>query len=74
MLPVGDIELHVAALAEVTLQPRGFTADLVQNAKHELLGGHWSREYADIVSVGYAGVSSCLDEGITQTCVTSNVG
>ena len=69
MFPVRDAEFHVAVLTEVPLQPCGLTSDLVQNTEHELFGGHWSREYADILLVGNAGVSPCLDEGITQSSV-----
>ena len=74
MLPVRDAELHVTALTEVALQPGGFTGYLVQDAKHELLGGDRGGEYTDILSIGNSGVGPCLDEGITQTRVASNVG
>ena len=74
VLPVGDVELHVAVLAGVAFQPCGFTADLAQNAKHQLLCGHGSIEDADALLVGYARVSPCPDESIAQTSVASNVG
>ena len=74
MLPVGDAELHVAVLAEVALQPDRFLGDLVQDPEHELLRGHRRREDADTLLVSDARVSPCSDEGITETCVPSNVG
>lgn len=73
VFPVGDVEFHVAVLAEVSLQPRRLVANLVQDTKHQLFSGHGSREYADTLLVGYTRVSSGLDQCITQSGVTSNV-
>ena len=74
MFPVRDTELHVAVLAEVTLQPGGLSVDLVQDAEHELFGRDWGREDADTLFVGDARMSTSSDESITETSVASNVG
>ena len=61
VLPVRDAELHVAALAEVPLQPNGLPRYLVENPEHQLFGCHWRREDADVLLVGVSGVSPCSD-------------
>lgn len=61
VLSVGDGELLVAVLAEVSLQPVWLHSDLLQDSKQQLLGCHGSIEDADTLAIGAAGVSPCLD-------------
>ena len=61
VFPVGNRELEVAVLAEVTLQPVWLHSDLLQDSKQQLLGCHGSIEDADALTVRAAGVSPCLD-------------
>ena len=74
VLAVGDVELHVAVEAEVSIQPHGLHADLVQDSEQHLLGGHGSVEDAQALLVGHARVGPCLDEGVTEHGAASNVG
>lgn len=66
VLAMGDVELHVAVVAEVSLQPRRFCVDLVQDSEEELLGGHRGVEDAQALLVGDTWVCPSLDEGITE--------
>ena len=58
---VGNRKLLVAILAEVSLKPVGFTADLIQDSKQQLFRCHGSTEDADSLPIGTARVSSCPD-------------
>ena len=58
---VGNGELLVAVLAEVSLQPVRLHPDLLQDSKQHLLGGHRSIEDADALAIRAARVSPCLD-------------
>ena len=73
VLPVRNIELHVAVLTEVSLQPRRLVTNLVQDTKHQLFCGHGSSEYADTLLVGNTRVGSGFDQCIAQSRVASNV-
>ena len=61
VLSVGDGELLVAVLAEVSLQPVWLHSDLLQDSKQQLLGCHGSVEDANALAIRAAGVSPCLD-------------
>ena len=61
MLSVGNGELLVAVLAEVSLQPVWLRSDLLQDSKQQLFGCHRSVEDADALAIGAPGVSPCLD-------------
>jgi hypothetical protein len=61
MFSVGNGELLVAVLAEVSLQPVRLYSYLLQDSKQHLLGCHGSVEDADALAIGAAGVSPCLD-------------
>ena len=71
---VGNVELHVAVLAEVPLQPVGFRVDLIQNPEHQLLRGHREVENADPLLVGHSRVGPRLDQSVTEGSATTKVG
>ena len=61
VLAVGDGELEITVLAEISLQPLRLCPDLFKDSKQQLLGCNRSVEDTDALTIGAAGVSPCLD-------------
>ncbi len=51
-----DVELEVAVLTEVSLQPLWFRGDLLQYSEQQLLSGHWRVEDAQSLFVRDTGM------------------